>query len=126
MADYRCFNDFFYRKLRPGARPIDEPTNQSVISSAADCRLTVYTSVDKAKEFWIKVSWVWDLWKDGGLNQRTGTEFYGCELAQGRFARCGFRGRRARDLQACTRYFACSPSSRSEILTSLSTADYHR
>lgn len=41
---------------QPGARPIDSPNDPTVISSAADCRLTVYPTVEKAKEFWIKVS----------------------------------------------------------------------
>ena len=75
IADYKTFNEvfpgqlvlskrrltssatqFFYRELRPGARPIDAPNDPKVISSAADCRLTVFQSVDLAKEFWIKVS----------------------------------------------------------------------
>lgn len=54
-ADYATFNSFFYRALRPGARPVDRPGDTSIISSSADCRLTVYPTVDKAKEFWIKV-----------------------------------------------------------------------
>ncbi len=35
---YKCFNDFFYRKLKPEARPIALPTDSSVVVSAADCR----------------------------------------------------------------------------------------
>ncbi|GAA5914585.1 uncharacterized protein JCM6883_004428 [Sporobolomyces salmoneus] len=54
LADYPTFNSFFYRKLRPNARPPSSPSDPSVLSSSADCRLTVYSSVDKAKEFWIK------------------------------------------------------------------------
>ncbi|ORY72903.1 phosphatidylserine decarboxylase-domain-containing protein [Leucosporidium creatinivorum] len=54
IADYKTFNEFFYRKLRPNARPVDSPSDPSIISSAADCRLTVYPTVEKAKEFWIK------------------------------------------------------------------------
>ncbi|CAG8592296.1 23527_t:CDS:1 [Cetraspora pellucida] len=33
---WRCFNDFFARKLLPGARPIDSPSDPRVIVSAAD------------------------------------------------------------------------------------------
>ncbi|KAL8291284.1 hypothetical protein RQP46_002262 [Phenoliferia psychrophenolica] len=54
IADYKTFNEFFARELRPGARPIDEANNPAVISSCADCRLTVFQNVDLAKEFWIK------------------------------------------------------------------------
>ncbi|GAA5828047.1 hypothetical protein JCM5353_003162 [Sporobolomyces roseus] len=54
IADYSTFNQFFYRKLRKGARPIASPEDQKVVSSGADCRITVFESVDKAKEFWIK------------------------------------------------------------------------
>ncbi|KAK4693998.1 phosphatidylserine decarboxylase, partial [Phenoliferia sp. Uapishka_3] len=52
--DYKTFNQFFYRELRPDARPIDAPEDPKVISSAADCRLTVFQNVDLAKQFWIK------------------------------------------------------------------------
>jgi len=51
---YKTFNDFFYRKLKPDARPVQSADNPAVINSAADCRLTVYHSVDLAKKFWIK------------------------------------------------------------------------
>ncbi|CAL1711900.1 unnamed protein product [Somion occarium] len=54
ISKYKTFNEFFYRKLKTDARPIqneDDPTN---ICSAADCRLTVYNTVELAKQFWIK------------------------------------------------------------------------
>ncbi|KAK0520839.1 hypothetical protein OC834_006885 [Tilletia horrida] len=54
IASYSCMNAFFTRKLRPDARPIAEPENNKVISSAADCRLTVWSNVDAATKFWIK------------------------------------------------------------------------
>lgn len=41
-------------KLKPDARPVQNPDDPLTISSAADCRLTVYTTVDLAKQFWIK------------------------------------------------------------------------
>ena len=37
-ASYKCFNDFFVRRLKPSARPIAAPDNPDVIVSAADCR----------------------------------------------------------------------------------------
>ncbi len=53
-SQYPNFNSFFYRKLKPGARPIAEPENASVVSSCADCRLTVFSDVAEATKFWIK------------------------------------------------------------------------
>ena len=34
------FNDFFTRKLKPGARPISNPNNGAVLISPADCRIS--------------------------------------------------------------------------------------
>ena len=56
ITKYRTFNEFFYRRLKPDARPPAHPEDPDVVSSAADCRLTVFQTVDKAKEIWIKVS----------------------------------------------------------------------
>lgn len=55
ITKYRTFNEFFYRKLRPDARPPARPEDPDVVSSAADCRLTVFRTVDAAKKLWIKV-----------------------------------------------------------------------
>lgn len=54
LKDYRTFNDFFSRRLKQGARPLAEPGDSRVISSAADCRLTVFPSVEDATKVWIK------------------------------------------------------------------------
>lgn len=51
-AGYATINDFFARRLKPGARVIDSPEDPSIITSAADCRLTVWPTVDLAKQFW--------------------------------------------------------------------------
>ncbi|KAL1940356.1 hypothetical protein VTO73DRAFT_8928 [Trametes versicolor] len=56
ITKYACFNDFFYRKLRSDVRPVQNAADISGFCSAADCRLTVYPSVDLAKQFWIKGS----------------------------------------------------------------------
>lgn len=53
---YATFNDFFARGLKPDARPVAEPGNDAVVSSAADCRLTAYPTVDLATQYWIKGS----------------------------------------------------------------------
>lgn len=47
------FDHFTRRKLRPDARPVQDGHDELVICSAADCRLTVYPSVDAAKAFWL-------------------------------------------------------------------------
>lgn len=49
---YKNFNDFFYRKLKPGARPVQNPDHE--FCSAADCRLVVYPAIHDAQTFWIK------------------------------------------------------------------------
>jgi phosphatidylserine decarboxylase len=54
IKKYSTFNEFFYRKLKPDARPVQSAENKKVVCSAADCRLTVYQTVDLAQEFWIK------------------------------------------------------------------------
>lgn len=54
LDSYKTFNEFFYRKLKPDARPIFLKSNPNVVVSAADCRLTAFNSVDEATQFWIK------------------------------------------------------------------------
>lgn len=56
LTKYKNFNEFFYRALAAGARPIAEPESSVVISSVADCRLTVFQTIAEAQQFWIKVS----------------------------------------------------------------------
>lgn len=51
---YATFNDFFSREIKPAARPVDEPTNDAVASSVADCRLTAFPTIDLATKYWIK------------------------------------------------------------------------
>ena len=54
LADYRTFNEFFFRKLRPGRRPIAAPEDDGVLVSPADCRITVFQSVSEATRIWVK------------------------------------------------------------------------
>lgn len=51
---FQNFNQFFYRKLKPGARPIASPDDATVAVSPADARLIVFASVSLATRFWIK------------------------------------------------------------------------
>ncbi|WWD21949.1 phosphatidylserine decarboxylase [Kwoniella shandongensis] len=54
INQYPTFNSFFSRRLVPTARPIAAPNDPSIVISPADCRLTVFPTVDKAKKIWIK------------------------------------------------------------------------
>ncbi|KAI0343419.1 hypothetical protein BDW22DRAFT_1373312 [Trametopsis cervina] len=56
ISKYKNFNEFFSRKLKDGARPVQNEDDPKQICSAADCRLTVFESVDVAKKLWIKGS----------------------------------------------------------------------
>jgi len=53
-TSYNTFNEFFYRKLRLDARPIESPEDPKVLVSPADSRLMVFVDVDEATKFWIK------------------------------------------------------------------------
>src|SRR5438046_2644477 len=54
LNEYKTFNEFFYRKLKPGARICSEPQDISHAVSSADCRLNVFNSVEEAQRLWIK------------------------------------------------------------------------
>ncbi|KAK7012242.1 phosphatidylserine decarboxylase-domain-containing protein [Favolaschia claudopus] len=54
VKKYKTFNEFFSRKLKSDARPVENADDPASICSAADCRLTVYQTIDLAKQFWIK------------------------------------------------------------------------
>lgn len=51
---FRNFNEFFYRALKPGARPASAPDNPHVIVSPADCRSVVFNRIDVATKVWVK------------------------------------------------------------------------
>lgn len=51
---YKTFNDFFIREVVPEKRPISEPDDDAIITSAADCRLYVFPSVSAAHALFIK------------------------------------------------------------------------
>jgi phosphatidylserine decarboxylase precursor len=48
------FNEFFYRKLKPDARPVEEPDNPYRLVSGADCRMMAFETVQDATRIWIK------------------------------------------------------------------------
>ncbi|CAI4062681.1 phosphatidylserine decarboxylase 2 SKDI_07G4230 [Saccharomyces kudriavzevii IFO 1802] len=51
--DFKTFNEFFYRKLKPGSR-LPESTNKEIFFSPADSRCTVFSTIQESKEIWIK------------------------------------------------------------------------
>lgn len=53
-SKYATFNDFFAREIGADARPVAEPGSARCVSSAADCRVTTYPTVDLATRYWIK------------------------------------------------------------------------
>jgi phosphatidylserine decarboxylase len=54
IHSFKSFNEFFYRKLKPNARPVEEPGNPSRVVSCADCRMMAFESVSVATDIWIK------------------------------------------------------------------------
>ncbi|KAL3422974.1 phosphatidylserine decarboxylase [Phlyctema vagabunda] len=54
MEQFKNFNEFFYRALKPDARPCSAPDNPRIIVSPADCRSVVFNKMDIAKSIWVK------------------------------------------------------------------------
>ncbi|KAH8914986.1 hypothetical protein BT69DRAFT_948032 [Atractiella rhizophila] len=54
LPSFKTFNEFFYRKLKPDARPVDEPDNPNILVSGADCRCMVFPTINDATNLWIK------------------------------------------------------------------------
>eukprot|EP00698_Gefionella_okellyi_P005483 TRINITY_DN15013_c0_g1_i1.p1 TRINITY_DN15013_c0_g1~~TRINITY_DN15013_c0_g1_i1.p1 ORF type:complete len:652 (+),score=158.48 TRINITY_DN15013_c0_g1_i1:195-1958(+) len=54
LESFKNFNEFFYRKLKPTARPIAALADPHVITSPADCRCVVFETVSDATRIWIK------------------------------------------------------------------------
>jgi len=54
VEEFQNFNEFFYRQLKPDARPASAPDDPHIIVSPADCRSVVFNRVDTAQKVWIK------------------------------------------------------------------------
>ncbi|KAF5359407.1 hypothetical protein D9756_003659 [Leucocoprinus leucothites] len=54
LDSFQNFNQFFYRKLKPSARPIEALDDPYRLVSAADCRLMAFETVHEATKVWIK------------------------------------------------------------------------
>lgn len=53
-SEFKNFNEFFYRELKPDARPCSAPNNPHIVVSPADCRTVVFNKIEKAQEIWVK------------------------------------------------------------------------
>jgi len=54
IESFRTFNEFFYRKLKPTARPCYAPERPEIITSPADCRSVVFNKIEDAQTIWVK------------------------------------------------------------------------
>lgn len=54
LDEFKNFNEFFYRALKPGSRPCSAPDNPNIIVSPADCRSVVFNSITQATKIWVK------------------------------------------------------------------------
>lgn len=54
IEEFKNFNEFFYRALKPGARPCSAPDNPHIIVSPADCRSVVFNQITQATKIWVK------------------------------------------------------------------------
>ncbi|RFU31328.1 hypothetical protein B7463_g5008, partial [Scytalidium lignicola] len=54
IEEFKNFNEFFYRELKPGARPCSAPDSPGIVVSPADCRSVVFNRLDEATKIWVK------------------------------------------------------------------------
>lgn len=54
IESFKTFNEFFYRELKPDARPCSAPDNPRIIVSPADSRSVVFNRMDEATKIWVK------------------------------------------------------------------------
>lgn len=54
VDQFKNFNEFFYRQLKPDARPCSAPDNPRIIVSPADCRSVTFNRMDEATKIWVK------------------------------------------------------------------------
>jgi phosphatidylserine decarboxylase len=54
IDQFKTFNEFFYRQLKPDQRPCSAPDDPRIVVSPADCRSVVFNKIDDATKVWIK------------------------------------------------------------------------
>jgi phosphatidylserine decarboxylase len=53
-SEFKTFNEFFYRALKPDARPCSAPERPEIVTSPADCRSVMFNRLDEAQTIWVK------------------------------------------------------------------------
>ncbi|KAJ0423657.1 phosphatidylserine decarboxylase-domain-containing protein [Aspergillus carlsbadensis] len=54
LDHFKNFNEFFYRALKPNARPCSAPNEPRIVVSPADCRSVVFDKISEATGIWVK------------------------------------------------------------------------
>lgn len=54
IDQFKTFNEFFYRQLKPSARPCSAPDRPEIITSPADCRTVCFNKLEEAQTVWVK------------------------------------------------------------------------
>ena len=54
VEKFKTFNEFFYRQLKPDARPCSAANEPRIVVSPADCRSVVFDQLNEATEIWVK------------------------------------------------------------------------
>ncbi|KAL2834859.1 phosphatidylserine decarboxylase-domain-containing protein [Aspergillus cavernicola] len=54
LDQFKNFNEFFYRALKPSARPCSAPNEPGIVVSPADCRSVVFDRMSEATGIWVK------------------------------------------------------------------------
>ncbi|GKZ21709.1 hypothetical protein AbraIFM66951_002372 [Aspergillus brasiliensis] len=54
VEKFKTFNEFFYRALKPDARPCSAPDEPGIVVSPADCRAVVFDRLEEATSIWVK------------------------------------------------------------------------
>ncbi len=54
LDQFKNFNEFFYRALKPDARPCSAPDEPGIVVSPADCRSVVFDRITEAMGIWVK------------------------------------------------------------------------
>jgi phosphatidylserine decarboxylase len=54
MDQFKNFNEFFYRALKPDARPCSALDRPQIVTSPADCRTVVFNTLETAQKIWVK------------------------------------------------------------------------
>ncbi|KAL3482240.1 phosphatidylserine decarboxylase-domain-containing protein [Aspergillus californicus] len=54
LDQFKNFNQFFYRALKPEARPCSAPNEPGIVVSPADCRSVVFDCLTEATSIWVK------------------------------------------------------------------------